>query len=273
MIDFTVKESRCISCNECVRDCPVMIIESEGGIPFVRKEREAICIKCQHCLAVCPTAAVSICGVNPDECVPVSAKAEPEALEALMRSRRSVRRYRQENLDKGVIDDLIKVSANCPSGKNDRKLLFTVIDDIDEMNRFREKVYGVIEEKINNNCLPEKYAFFASTLKAYKGGKDIIFRGAPHFIVASASADECATPVADSFIGLNYFELYSASRGVGAVWVGFFMYLIDFVEDMNDILGIPTDHRIGYALIFGKPDVEYHRGVKRNDVLVHRPRF
>jgi hypothetical protein len=36
-----------------------------------------------------------------------------------------------------------------------------------------------------------------------------------------------------------------------------------------ETLRIPADHAIGYALLFGRPDVQYHRPVKRGPATVN----
>jgi hypothetical protein len=48
---------KCISCGECIKNCPVKAISYEYGKAKINSE---ICIGCAMCIAVCPTKAVRI---------------------------------------------------------------------------------------------------------------------------------------------------------------------------------------------------------------------
>lgn len=56
-------------------------------------------------------------------------------------------------------------------------------------------------------------------LDALETGRDNLFRGAPHLLIAS-SPKTAPSPEADCFIALTYFELLAASMGLGTVWSG-----------------------------------------------------
>ncbi|MGD9948389.1 MAG: hypothetical protein AB7U29_07905 [Desulfobulbus sp.] len=61
----------------------------------------------------------------------------------------------------------------------------------------------------------------------------------------------------------------AASHGVGTLWDGPFMMALAICPDLVEQLGIPSDHTIGYAMLFGKPAVEYHRITKRGPAKVN----
>ncbi|PLX68391.1 MAG: nitroreductase [Denitrovibrio sp.] len=273
MIDFKIDDSKCIKCGSCVKDCPVSIITmKEGEIPKIAPENEKACMGCQHCLAICPTGALSIMGVNPDDCVSTSAQATPESVDALIRSRRTVRQFKKENVSSEKLQKLYKAAANAPTGKNTRTVNLIVIDDIAEMNKLREKAISMIEDKSSKGTLGEQWSFFASVAKAYRNGNDIIFRGAPHLIIATLPEDG-PCPDADGMIALSYIELMAASLGLGTVWLGFFMYLMQAVPEVKDLLNVPEGHKIAYPLLVGEPSVKYHRGVIRDEIPVNKLSF
>ena len=96
----------------------------------------------------------------------------------------------------------------------------------------------------------------------------MIFRGAPHLILASApQASPC--PVQDTHIALTTFQLIAHAKGVGTVWDGMVMMAISLIPGLASRLGIPEDHSIGYAMVFGEPAVEYHRTVQRGPANVN----
>ena len=99
----------------------------------------------------------------------------------------------------------------------------------------------------------------------------MIFRGAPHLLVASApKAAPC--PLQDTLIALTTFQLLAHARGVGTVWDGMFMMALGVCPELASQLQIPDDHLVGFAMAFGEPAVEYHRTVQRGPARVHAVR-
>ncbi len=269
MLDFIVDETRCVQCGECAADCPVSIIDMDAGLPRIPEHREAHCIRCQHCLAVCPTAALSILGKDPDKSVPVLPPSA-DGLENLIRSRRSVRRFLSQAVERTVIDRLMDVTAYAPTGKNQRLVRFTLVDDPQVMEEIRVRTMEGIRKAVIADGLPDGMEFFAKLLSAYDQGRDVIYRRAPHMIIASASRD-AAAPEADPFIALSCFELMAQSLGLGTLWCGFARWALQsVVPELGRALGIPADHRSMYAMMFGHPAVRYARAVQREALGVHR---
>jgi nitroreductase len=272
MLQFHVNEQDCTRCGLCVADCPARIIAMGDGLPAIAPENEPACYRCEHCLAVCPTAAVSILGLRPGESRPLTGNfLDPDKLETLIKGRRSVRRYREENLDPELLQHLLEVAWYAPTGVNSRQVRFTVIDDREKLALFRDEVMAGLGRLVRNNALPEKLEFFSRFVRLWEEKRvDILFRGAPHFLVASARRD-LPTPQADCLIALSYFELFAQSNGVGTVWDGLAKWAIDdLLPETRATLGIPDDHLIGYAMVFGKPAVQYARTVQHGAAIIHR---
>lgn len=264
MIQFEVNREKCTQCGFCVQDCPVHIIDMQRGWPNISVEREARCYKCQHCLAVCPTGAISILGRRPEDSLETHGNCPaPEQLEVLIKGRRSVRRYQQENLEPELIRQLLEVAWHAPTGVNARLVRFTVIDDCEALARFRDEAYEGLARLVMENKLPADKAFFADFLRSWREkGEDVLFRGAPHLVVASAPR-AAASPLPDCLIALSFFELYAQSKGVGTVWNGLARWTIeDLVPRLRKRLKIPGDHLFGYCMSFGRPAVEYPRTVQ-----------
>ena len=264
MLKFNVDKKLCIKCGQCAADCLVDIIDMAGGYPSITRPNSLKCIRCQHCLAICPTAAISILGISPDECFPIHGELpEADKIERLIKSRRSFRRYKKEDLDPALIKKLLDVASYAPTGKNVRLVRFTVIDNRKTMDKFRAEAMGLLAQRIREGKLPPGMDFFVDHLKAWEDGKvDIIFRDAPHWVIASAPRD-CPAPEPDCLIALSYFELFAQAQGVGTVWTGVGKWLITAVlPELKARLGIPEDHVVGYAMAFGKPLVGYARTAK-----------
>jgi len=265
MFKFSIDEKKCVKCGTCAAECPLLVIQFEKGkVPFVPAEKEEGCIKCQHCLAVCPVAALSVDGRDPEKSVRAG-EGLPEAgqVEALIMNRRSYRRYVDENVDPETIGRLLNIAANAPTAKNSASVRFNVISDRAVMAKFGEKIYGGLSELAKQGKMPAGFEFFAGFVKVRdEKGVDVIFRGAPHLLVTSAPEDSAA-PELDCFIAHSYFEIYAQSAGLGTLWNGIAKWACSLVPNVNDILGIPKNHKIGYFMVFGKPAMKYRRTVQR----------
>ncbi|MFH2122218.1 MAG: nitroreductase family protein [Pseudomonadota bacterium] len=269
MFNFRVDEERCIECGECAADCPAGVIVMDGKPVF---NEEGGCFRCQHCLAICPTGAVSILGKNPDESQPL-AGAFPTAAQmtSLIKGRRSVRRYRDEEVAAGLVDDLLDIAAHAPTGVNAQGVLFTVVKERTIMNVLRKEVMERLGKLKESGGLPEGFVgqYMGGAVKLWQEeSRDIIFRGAPHLLITSApKASPC--PAQDTLIALTTFQMIAHAHGLGTVWDGMFMMVLSLCPDLVERLGIPEQHLIGYAMVFGWPAVEYHRTVQRGSARIN----
>lgn len=273
MLDFEINRESCIRCAECVTDCPARIIAmAEDGYPFIAVEKEANCYRCQHCLAVCPTGSVSIFGLDPAASLTLAGGyPDPDRLETLIKGRRSVRRYRDENLEPALFQRLLDVAWHAPTGVNSRQVRFTVLDSREKTAEFRDAVMEGLGRLLRENALPEGTGYYANFVRIWeKHHIDLLFRGAPHLLITSAPKS-VATPVQDCLIALSYFELFAQANGVGTVWNGLVHRIItDLLPETRILLGIPDDHVTGYSMVFGKPDVHFVRTVQHAPALIHR---
>lgn len=273
MLDFTIDSETCIGCGQCASDCPAMIINLEDGLPYIPGDLEKFCIRCMHCVAICSEGSVSILGCGPDDgfALPAENKLEPEGLELLIKGRRSIRNYQDENIDPKLIEKMLEVASHAPSGHNDRELLYTLIDNKGTVYDLREEAFAEIEKLIDDDKLPEGMEMYSNILEAWKAdGTDILFRNAPHLLIVS-SPEVNAAPMQDCIIALTTFELYAQSLGVGTVWNGLATLTIkDLVPSLRKKMGIPDDHSIGYCMSFGYPAVQYERTVERGMPKINR---
>jgi nitroreductase/NAD-dependent dihydropyrimidine dehydrogenase PreA subunit len=267
MLSLTIDGTRCNHCGQCAQECPTRIIEQSGkDVPRINSENEAKCMQCQHCMAICPTAALSILGRNPDNSLPLLPEKLPtlDQMTTLVRARRSIRHYRNENVDPVLLKRLLDTLANAPTGVNKRMLNFHVLDDKDAMERFRKQSMQAAAKAATANAIPERYSYLTRMVELYRDqGKDVIFRGAPHLIVISEAPD-APCPPQDVALALAYFELLAQSAGLGTVWCGLVKLLLEALPERKQALGIPADHEY-YAMLFGYPSIQFARTVQRDD--------
>ncbi|MDY0390979.1 MAG: nitroreductase family protein [Desulfobulbus oligotrophicus] len=273
-LQFIVNPDLCIQCGACADDCPLRVIQMESGYPSLNPARVRLCIHCQHCLAVCPTGALSILGFKPEDSLPLP-ESLPNAQQmiALIKGRRSTRRFLPEPLDPGLIEQMLATIANGPTGKNNRQCLFSVIEDPATMAVFRHELLEGLRRAVAERRLSQGLSYFRHVVSAWDKGRDIIFRNAPHLLIVTVPST-ITTPDADSIIAMTYFELLAASMGIGTLWNAMIRWAISTIDvDLYQRLNIPEDHIKSYALLFGRPDVQYHRTVQRDQVMINRVRL
>ncbi|MBN2843811.1 MAG: nitroreductase family protein [Sedimentisphaerales bacterium] len=270
MLNFKVDEKLCVKCGLCVEDCPMKIIDMpEGSCPSVSTAKELSCLACQHCLAICPTGALSIMNRDPKDSI-VLTKASlpsPEQMATLIKGRRSVRKFKQENVSRELIDEMLAVVANCPTGINRQDLVFTVVDCKEYMDEFRAKIMDDLVQAAQLGAIPERYDYLKKMIFYWKkSGVDVIFRSAPHFLVVSASS-YAACPEEDVNLALAYFELLAASNGLGTTWCGNLKMALEVLPKYKKRLNLSSTTYY-YPMIFGIPAVKYRRTVQRDDAAV-----
>ena len=261
-MELCIDEDLCVGCGLCVKDCVKEALMMENDRPLAAEGEE--CIGCQHCMAVCPAGALGIMGFSPESALdlPVQIPSQAE-MEMLIKSRRSIRHYKEEPVDSDDLRRLLEITAYAPTGSNSDQVSLSVIHDPDTLGTFRCRLYSAIGERIST--LPEgpKRSRFQEIADAREKGKDTLFRNAPHMIVASAPAD-VTSPVTDCIIALSYFELQAATMGIGTTWCGLVkMALEGIAPELMQVLRIPESHELGYVMLFGRSNIQYHRTVQR----------
>jgi len=271
MVNFSVNEELCVLCGLCAQDCFYGIIELDEYPGIIDEDR---CFKCQHCLAVCPTGAISILGNSPEDSTPLKGKFPAEdSMATLIKGRRSVRKYKPDPVEPERIQKLLDTAWHAPTGVNSRSVHITLMDDPESVQKFKDEVYERLEEAMAENPpeIPSVANLFKMICKRMKEeGHDILFCGAPHFLLVSAP-ESAPSRTADMTIFLSYFELMAQTMKIGTLWNGLLRRVIESIlPDLQDRLGIPADHELGYAMLFGNPAVKYQRTIERGSALVRR---
>lgn len=266
MIDFKIDKNKCINCKLCSSDCPVLIIDRKSEYPTIKEGKEGNCLECQHCLAICPTGALSIWGKDPDNSIAVSSTTPDSIeLENLMQTRRSIRKFSSEEVDKELIHRLISVASYAPTARNENDVQFTVVDNREDMVKLRDLAYAQLKIAGAEGRVPKAKLFLNNFQSVWESKKiDVVFRDAPHILITSAPKGG-TFPKMDSGIAMTYFDLLASSNGIGTLWDGFAKYIFeDSAPEMKEMIGIPSDHEIAAVLLFGVPAVKYERSIQND---------
>lgn len=254
MNKIEINKEKCTKCRLCVNDCVASCIGTdEEGYPFLKLSNN--CIECQHCFSICPSGALSFNNISPNETENIDLNGD---LLSLIKSRRSIRKYKQQEIDADTMQKLKGMLPYIPTGCNSHKLHFSIIEKKSVMECLKDKVNSKLIKLLSSklmNPITKKFSMYKGALEK---GEDIVFRNAPHMIVVSSPITAPCASV-DPIIALSYFELYAQSLGIGTCWCGYAEVCIKLMPEICNIIEIPEGYVPVYAMLFGYPAVKYKR--------------
>jgi nitroreductase/ferredoxin len=265
-----VNEGKCTRCGICAAECPIGIIESNGkSVPSLIPEGNEFCVSCGHCLAVCPRGAFSIDGIQPDECTKTDhdSALSAELTNDLIRSRRSIRVYKDTSVPRETFKKLIDTVRYAPTASNSQLVQWLIIDSPDEVRHLAGLSIDYIREQLRTSDTgPRKYRL-SNLVKDWDNGIDRIFRGAPALVIAHAPSTYNFATV-DCSIALSFLDLAAPSLGLGTCWAGFFMLDVTQWEPLRKKVVLPEGNACFGTMMVGFPKHIYHRIPSRKNASI-----
>jgi nitroreductase/NAD-dependent dihydropyrimidine dehydrogenase PreA subunit len=286
-----INSETCIRCGQCGAICAADVLRQEDGNIAVHAEALLGCIACGHCMMVCPTGSVTVTGrgISPEDLQPLPAgdgKAGIEALEALLRSRRSIRRFAEREVEPELLERIVELAACAPMGIPPWDVGCVIVrgrDQVQEIAREVARGYAgflkmmrpwvlALMRPFMRRATYELYRNFLLALAEeyvtnQRAGRDVILWGAPAVLIFHHSpyADAADTPIA-----ATYAMLAAEALGLGSTIIGGAPPIIQRNHALRRRLGIPEGHVPSLALIVGYPRAKFRRTIRRRFVAVHR---
>jgi nitroreductase len=207
--------------------------------------------------------------MKPEKCPPVRKEWLPSAEEAehFLRSRRSIRRYRDRSVDRETLSRLIDIARFAPSGHNIQPVRWLVFQKREEVRALAGLVVDWMRQMLKEGSPLAAALSFDRIVLQWDKGIDRVCRDAPHIIVTHAPKTERVAPQACT-LALSYLELAAPSMGLGACWAGFFNAAANFWPPMQESLGLPPGHISFGAMMIGYPRYGYHRLPLRKEARI-----
>lgn len=255
-----IDADRCIGCGECVADCFPGVLRLDAGIAVVGGP----CIKCGHCVAVCPTEAASIpeYGADDIEDIDRMPAIEPEQLLRAVKSRRSIRSYREEQLDCAVIEDMVQAARYTPTARNRQRTKIIIVQN--ELAEFKERLWDELPqviEQLKQERSPYVRVFEQTYRNHRENGSDQLFFNAPAFVLVVTKNPW------DGGLAAANMELAAVSHGAGVLHSGYLKRIISGNEPLESWLGI-EGREIACCMLAGYPAVRYRRTAPRKAASV-----
>lgn len=170
----------------------------------------------------------------------------------VIRTRRSVRRYRPEMPDEALLRTVLEAGRAAPSGGNNQTSHFLVIRSPQVLARLKvlvETAFAAMEVQ------PGTYKSLAGSIRASKkGGYDFVYN-APVLVVA-ANRKDYGNAMADCSCALENMMIAAHAIGLGACWINQLHWLDEepAVRAYLEELGLSPEETVCGGLSLGLPD-------------------
>ncbi|NTV13716.1 MAG: 4Fe-4S binding protein [Desulfobulbaceae bacterium] len=259
---FTIDAQKCKKDGICAAVCPLRLISMGDGtaLPVPTADAAELCIKCGHCVAVCPHGAFTHSQLATADFIPLAKGAilSPEQAEVFLRSRRSIRAYREQGVEPEKLTRLIHIARYAPTGSNSQQIQWRVVNSRAQVKKLAGMVVDMMRQMVkDNHPLVERYNLAARIADWEKGG-DFISRGAPALVITTAPTAYGLAGV-DCAAALSYLDLAAPSLGLGCCWAGFFMLAVAQWPPLLEALALPEGYGCYGMMMVGYPKFKYQR--------------
>ncbi len=272
MTFLTIDETKCKQDGICAAECPRGIITQGDGKSFsqVAEADEAYCMTCGHCVAVCPHGALSVNGVDIEDCPEIKRDLvlSWDQVKQFLRSRRSIRLFKDKAMDREILEQLIETARYAPTASNAQNLHWTVIEGRDKLEALSQETINWMKRVIEAQPGSPAADYFRPVVARWNTGYDGILRTAQTLIVASAPKEN-ANGLVDLSIALAYLELAALPLGVGTCWAGLLRGAMLATPELVVSMGLPEGHTWFYPMMIGYPKFKYHRLPERKAPVIH----
>lgn len=250
-----VDQEKCIGCGLCCKDCPSRVLALRGGRAAVLSD---MCLKCGHCIAICPKSAVVIDGYDMNEvkdCDKMSFGIDGDVFLNAIKFRRSVRRYKDEPVEKGVIEKIIEAGRFTPTGNNKQNVRYIVAEK--SIPTFEAEGLRTFKKLKRLAGLLGRFVRLPYDLSKYELESGFFFHGASAVIFIVSKDTVNASLAAMSM------ELMAEAMGLGTLYVGLFARAAKMNKRIRNELGLLKKENVIACLAIGYPDVRYMRTAPR----------
>jgi len=271
----------------CVEVCPAKVFRQESRDEFPDMVFPKSCIVCGHCVAICPHDAVIHAGFPAEKITSANHELLPseEQLFELIKSRRSIREFKDKPIEKEVIEKIIDAARFAPNAYNSQSTHYLVVQDKEILDGIKKLSYEYLSKIVNMLHNPiqrtilkitfgrqietaiKKMDEFRRFLNALEKGDDLIFRDAPCAIFFHADAGVAMSDI-NANLALQNATLILEAMKLGGFYTGYVVAMGDKNKRLLEYLKIPKGHKIYGGLAIGYPKYKYNKRVERNPAKI-----
>ena len=280
----TINESTCAGCGLCVQICGDKVLLVAAGRAQPGGGTLTGCIGCGQCAAVCPTGSITVTGrgMTPGDTVelpPASRRSTADQLEIMLLARRSIRRFKDQPVDRATIDRILDMTAMAPMGIPPSDVGVVVFHGHDRVQAFADnacEVFHRLSRFFHPLMLSLRWPFlgrdgyrvmrgFVKPLlemlaeKREKGEDWFTYHAPAAFLFHYGPMS--GPP--DCHIAATYAMLAAESLGLGTCLLGT-TEALNHSQRLKAKYGVPAANKFGLGLVVGYADAKFHRGITRH---------
>lgn len=247
-----IDADKCVGCGLCSKVCVAHNLEIKNK--KVNKVMDS-CIMCGQCSAVCLKGAISLEGF--DDCQikkTEDIRLNPDDVLHTIRFRRSVRNFKEAEVPKEVIEQILEAGRLTHTAKNMQDVSFVVLDkEKDRIEKMAVKVFKAVKPIAD---------LFSPMARNNKINDNFFFFKAPIIIVILAKDKT------NGILAAQNMEFVAEANGLGVLYSGFFTMAANASRKIRKEICIPKGKKVAMTLVLGYPDVKYLRSTPHKELEV-----
>jgi nitroreductase/NAD-dependent dihydropyrimidine dehydrogenase PreA subunit len=286
---ISINTSKCKKDGLCTMVCPRRIFIQRDKQSFPALVDPDDCIACGQCVAICPQGAVKHPAFPSNVLHPIQFERmpAPDQVMELLKTRRSIRAFRDKPIEKADIETIINGARFAPSGHNSQSTKFLVVQDRAVLDEVSATVIEYLKFEIRRFSNPffkgmallgnresaesglREIPGFQKKVRMFESGLDPILNGAPA-LLAFYSRQSVGYGDVNAQLALQNASLVAHSLGIGHFYTGWVIapgrapLARAWRQRIPSILGISPEYKLHGALALGYPMVKFKKWPERN---------
>jgi nitroreductase/NAD-dependent dihydropyrimidine dehydrogenase PreA subunit len=273
-----IDSNRCKKDGICARVCPANIFVQREKLTIPELVDEETCIACGHCVAVCKQNAIQHAEfpLTTTRAIQFEQLPTTDQVLELLKSRRSIRAFRNKPVAKDTLETIIDGARFAPSGHNSQSTEYLVVQDKAVLSQVTAAAIEYLKFEIKRFSNPffrtmallaareaaesglHEIPGFKEKVQKFEAGADPILNGAPVLLAFHAPRTDGYGNV-NTQLALQNASLVAQALGIGHFYTGWVLapcrapMARAWNRRIPNLLGIPPENNLYGALALGYP--------------------
>lgn len=259
----------------CVKECVSGVWRIVDG--RARPVEPGLCNLCSHCIAICPADAIFHEKLNSGPLFKLNKKKpDSKSYRETVMGRRSIRNYRNREVKRETIEDIIDLARYSPTASNKQDVRYIVVTNRELIRDTANKIFNIgagiyrlfskgpgrVIARITGLDKNRYIKLMGYYIEEAHGGRDYILHNAPALILIHSprrqpfACDNCSLAAANI---MNYAH----SLGLGSCPIGFLTLALSYSRNLRKAFQVPKGRRVYASIAIGYPAYPFPKSVSR----------